>query len=944
MIKRVLLFALGVFVALPLEENGLLLGLLFGYVLLQQFQVKERLDAYEARLLPEEREQAGPILREAYGPPPPEVHAEADLPAEASPEPPPEPARPAPEAASPPSPETEPGQVRWTPSLPASTPRPAAPSESTVAAAVRRLVDQARRFILEGNTPVRVGVVILFIGVAFLVKYAVDNALFPLELRLAAAALGGLGLTGVGWRLRARRLDMGRLLQGAGAAVLYLTIFASYRLYDLIPPTAAFGLLVLITLSCGTLALLQNAQSLAIVSVLGGFAAPVLTSTGDGNAVALFSYVALLNLPILALAALRPWRLLNLVGFFCTFGLFGLWTAQSYEPSMLGSIQPFLVVFFLTYLAVAVLYAQRQEARVAHPADGTLVFGLPVAVFAAQAVLVDHLPYGLAWSALGFGLCYAAAAYLVFRRAPERLATLTEALAGIGLVLASLVLPFALDAAWTSAGWALEGAGLVWLGYRQGRLRLRLFGFLLQLAAVFMFMADPQIDDGGAFFNAFVAGIVALSAGALATAYLVQHHEAATRTWERWAEPFFLTLGLVAWLLGGTIEVAVQVQGDLAFQVVVAFWALTAALCAWGHQRLSWRRLRVPALGFFPVLVVFLLLATVTLSHPTEEGGALAWPLALAAHLWVLWRCEGTTARRYVRTAHAGGVLVTALLLAWEAHWWTAHVLPDPSGWTAGAAGVPLVLALAVVLWAVRRPAWPAGAWPRAYLLGGGGALLAALVVWYSWASGSVPLFDEASLTTTYGMRADPTPLPFIPVFNPVDLVLGLALLVSVLWYRAWQALDVEQGGDTARAEAGRALARRLLGVVGFAWLNVAIAQTVHQVVGVDYTLEALWAVTPFQAALTLSWTLVGVGVMAVAARRSARQVWMVGAVLLGLTVVKLLALDLQNIDTVGRIVTFIGVGLLLLLVGYLAPAPPASALPPEERPSEASPSEHTDA
>jgi hypothetical protein len=84
---------------------------------------------------------------------------------------------------------------------------------------------------------------VLFIGVAFLLKYAAEHVTVPIELRLAAVALGGIVLLGFGWRLRASRTGYAMSLQGAAIGILYLTVFAALRLYQLLPASAAFGLL-----------------------------------------------------------------------------------------------------------------------------------------------------------------------------------------------------------------------------------------------------------------------------------------------------------------------------------------------------------------------------------------------------------------------------------------------------------------------------------------------------------------------------------------------------------------------------------------------------------------------------------------------------------------------------------------------------------------------------
>jgi uncharacterized membrane protein len=79
------------------------------------------------------------------------------------------------------------------------------------------------------------------------------------------------------------------------------------------------------------------------------------------------------------------------------------------------------------------------------------------------------------------------------------------------------------------------------------------------------------------------------------------------------------------------------------------------------------------------------------------------------------------------------------------------------------------------------------------------------------------------------------------------------------------------------------------------------------------------------QTTLSLLWTMLALGAMFAGARRLQRPVWIAGAALLGVVVLKLVAVDLSGIGTVARIVSFMGVGGLMLLIGYLAPLPPAA-------------------
>jgi uncharacterized membrane protein len=765
--------------------------------------------------------------------------------------------------------------------------------------------------VLGGNTLVRVGIVVLFFGFAFLVKYAVDNDYFPLELRLALTALAGIVLTVVGWRLRERRPDVGLALQGGGIAILYLSIFAAYRLYDLLPGSAAFVLLVLTSVLGAVIAILQNAQSLAILALLGGFFAPVLATTGEGSHVVLFGYYLVLNAAVVGIAWVKPWRPLNLVGFFCTFGIAGLWVSQSYEPAMYATTEPFLVLFFLCYFGISLLHARHRRPTVKDVIDGTLVFGLPVAVLSIQAVLVQPYAFGLAWSAFGFGTFYALAAWLLYRRAPDTIRMLIEAFAGIGLALGTMVLPFAVDAAWTSAGWALEGGALVWLGLRQRRLLVRLGGWALQLAAgVALLTALEDYGQLPPVLNRFYVSTLALSLAALCSAYLTHRYQGRLRAWERPLEGVFLAVGLLWWLLGGTVETVQlldDIDGEMAFQGVVALFGLTALGCTIVSRWAQWTALRIPALLIAPMLTGLLMLGVLGLDHPFEAGGFIAWPLGLAAHYVALRSFEADLAPGIMRLLHAGGLWLLVLIGFWESHWGLSQLAPEVSVWPSLSWGVVAVLGVVLVTTGALRAGWPLGERRAAYLRLGVVPLLAVLLGWSVW----------ISLTSD----GDPAPLDYVPLLNPVDLVLAAAVLGGVFWYRTARAtLD---GFGSAR------LRRALLWAmtfVTFLALNATLARTVHHWAGVPFEVYALLEATAFQTALTIFWTALAVTTMAVAARRGGRIPWIVAAVLLGITVVKLFVVDLSSIGTVARIVTFLVVGVLLLLVGYLAPVPPERA------------------
>ena len=341
--------------------------------------------------------------------------------------------------------------------------------EALLPSLLERGLDKAKLWITSGNVPVKIGMIVTFIGVSFLLKYAIDKELvvFPLEFRLLAVAAAGLALIVIGWRLRKKMRVYALSLQGGGIGVLFLTIFAAFRLWQLLPATLTFVLLVVLTGLTGALAVLQNSRILALFGIVGGFLAPVLTSTGQGSHVALFSYYLVLNGAILGISWFRAWRELNLAGFIFTFVIGSLWGHQYYKPELMASTMPFLVLHFLFYQAIAILFALRQPPERIGIVDGTLVFGTPGVAFALQAALVAGTEYGLAISAAVAAVFYALLGVWLFRNKGAYLRLLTESFIALAVAFATITIPLALDARWTAAAWALEGAALVWVGVRQ---------------------------------------------------------------------------------------------------------------------------------------------------------------------------------------------------------------------------------------------------------------------------------------------------------------------------------------------------------------------------------------------------------------------------------------------------------------------------------------------
>ena len=767
--------------------------------------------------------------------------------------------------------------------------------------------DAIRGFIFGGNLMVRVGVVVLLFGFAFLVKYAAARNLVPLEIRLAVAFAAGVGLLLLGWRLRSRRFGYAVALQGGGVGVMYLTLFAAARLFHMVPLPLTFGVMVGLVVFSGILAVLQNAASMAVLGAAGGFMAPVLLSTGTGSHVMLFAYYALLNAGIFGIAWFKAWRWLNLLGFVFTFGIGSAWGLKYYQPHHFATTEPFLVLFFLFYLAIAVRFALRQPPHLKGYVDGTLVFGMPLVVFSLQVGLVKDIEYGLAFSALSMGLIYTGLATALWRRREDGLGALVEAFLALGIIFGSLAIPLALSGSWTAVAWCLEGAGLLWVGLRQQRPLARAFGLLLQFGSGIMFVLGSHgAWDGTLLINSRLLGGMMLGTTGLLSAFFLERYRERLLRWERPVTVVMMAWGLLWWFGSGLAEIDRRLSRRHELIASLAYIGVSTLVMGLLHGRLNWKGLRWPVLGLLPVMVMaaLALFDRYDTTHPFQGWWLALWPSVFAIHLYLLRAMDEVYNETVALIWHVAGALLASTLLAWEAGWLLDRLAGDAFVWAFVAWGLVPSAVLGTLIRSRRQSIWPLAARPLAYRGWLPGLLAAWLLVW-TMAGAS--------------MNGDPSPLPFVPLFNPLDIVQIIAFLAMagwVLWVRK------EPSPPTAGMSAAVLWGAPAAG--GFAWLTAVVARCVHHLSGVPYHGDAMFDSGQFHAAVAVLWGLLALGCMVAANQFRHRYVWFAGAGLLAIVVFKLFVVDLSDSGTVSRIVSFLAVGGLMLVVGFFSPLPPA--------------------
>jgi uncharacterized membrane protein len=775
----------------------------------------------------------------------------------------------------------------------------------SAAAPARDVLGSVKRWLFGGNTIVKAGVGILFVGLAFLAKYASEHAHLPVEVRLAAIGLAAVVLLGFGWRLRLSRPDYAQVLQGGAVAVLYLTLFAAFRFYDVLAPMLAFVLMVAVAALAAALAVLQDARALAAIGALGGFATPLIVSTGSNNYVALFAYYFVLDLGIAAVAWSKTWRELNLIGFVATFVVATAWGVLKYQPESFATSQAFLIAFFLLFVVILILPARRLAAaraagdgaapRAHAGGNSSLLFGLPTIVFALEYGLVRGTPYGAALAALVLAGFYVMLASWM-RRRPE-LGITFEATLAIATVFLTLVIPFALDERSTAGAWTLEGAALIWIGFRQQRGVPRVFGYvLLGIAALAMLLGHERHGAPTVVLNAYLFNGLMAAAASLAGAFFVHRAGRAgqLRRGEEACETLLIAAGTV-WLV---VTATLQMEAFVPFRFVLATTLVVAsamaALYAWLARRLEWRELAWTSIAHAPILFIVALVQAGVLANPFAGGGWWAWPIAFAAHALVLQRAAPFWHATAAHVIHALGAVVLALVGALAGRAFTASWGDFSSAWP----WLGWLAAPAAMLLLLPRPAmarvWPVRALPPAYQASAAAVLAAGLWLW--------------TIVANVASDGSAAPLPYLPFLNPLDIGIGIALAAALLWLRRTHRVAPWSLAMAAGA--------------GFIWLNAILVRSFHHYGGVPSHLDAWLGSFAVQTGITLLWTAIALVTMWLAAARAERLPWAAGACLLAAVVIKLLVVDLSDSGGVTRIVSFIGVGVLMLVIGYVAPLP----------------------
>lgn len=347
------------------------------------------------------------------------------------------------------------------------------------------------RFIGE-NLISKIGILILIIGVAIGAKYAIDNNLISPLTRIIIGYIFGFGLLGFAFKLREKYLSFSAVLLSGATAIMYFITFFAHTPYEIFNQTTAFVLMLIFTAFTVAAAINFDRQVIANIGLVGAYAIPFLLSNNSGNITFLLTYIAIINLGILAISVKKYWRSLFYLSFVFSWAIFSAWfflrfkTADDFNLALL-----FLSINFFTFYVTFLAYKLLSHESVAAEnvglifANSFIFFGIGYSLFSRYDNLENYL---------GLFTVGNAAIHFVFAFGVSRLKKISDdivyLLAALVLIFVTIAVPVQLDGQIVTLAWIAEAAILFWIG-RAREIRLfETYSVPLMLLALMSLLFD----------------------------------------------------------------------------------------------------------------------------------------------------------------------------------------------------------------------------------------------------------------------------------------------------------------------------------------------------------------------------------------------------------------------------------------------------------------------
>ncbi len=342
--------------------------------------------------------------------------------------------------------------------------------------------------IFSENLLTKIGIVTLVLGIAFFVKYAIDQDWINEIGRVGIGLLTGGIIIGIAHKLKEKYQVFSSILVGGGISVLYITITLAFREYELFSQPLAFALLIAITIFSVILSLFYDRRELAIFSLLGGFASPLMISTGSGNYIVLFSYILILNTGMLILAFRKKWHVIGIISYVLTLIFFWSWLIVSFENQFKGATL-FAALFFVQFYILALIDHFKGEHKVT-AYQGILILTNNLSLFLACLTIFTDYPYDVKGLVTIIIAAINAIVMVALFRKSEIDRNLIYLIIGVVMTFVNLAIPIQMDGYVITMFWAVEMAVLLWL-WQKSQIQIFRIGFLIVAGlVVFSYLMD----------------------------------------------------------------------------------------------------------------------------------------------------------------------------------------------------------------------------------------------------------------------------------------------------------------------------------------------------------------------------------------------------------------------------------------------------------------------
>lgn len=325
------------------------------------------------------------------------------------------------------------------------------------------------KFIGE-NLVSKLGILITIIGVVIGAKYSIENELISPLTRIILGYLTGVGLMGVGIKLKEKYKSYSAVLVSGAIAIMYFITFAAYSFYAIFPQLVAFLLMLLFTIFTVIAAISYDKQVIAHIGLIGAYAVPFFLSNGSGDMLTFFTYITIINVGILAISYKKYWKKLYYAAFGQTWLIYLFWLLFNAQMSQHFNIAfTFGTVFFALFYVTFLVYKMTKKevfdksTVIILLLNSFIYFGVGYFIIERTGSWQDYLGlFTVANALVHFGV----GSFIYKQDLYDK--NLFYLIVGLVLVFITIAIPVQLDGNWVTLIWTGEAALLFWIGRTKG--------------------------------------------------------------------------------------------------------------------------------------------------------------------------------------------------------------------------------------------------------------------------------------------------------------------------------------------------------------------------------------------------------------------------------------------------------------------------------------------